>query len=652
MTGPSPVQRLHANLAYLKQRGASDDRIQQELDKFRASQDRISANERKLSGIEKVAAVGSKLGAGATFGLLDEAAGLVGGQSAKDEQRFLQKQLEEENPGVAFGAEVLGSLATPGSLFKAAPKAAGIGRKAFTLLREGAAQGALAGLGNAEGGLEERLRAAAKGATVGSIAAGALGGAGKVVSGSVRKGAEALGLSAPKLEDLVSRVADEDVLAARRKLSDYSGRNLGHEVTVADVLPQGEGALRQAATSNRTVRKQVDTQLRERTNRLSNLADERFSQHTGTAPESMGHAVEGMNEAASQKAQPLYKQASEEAAAAPSVQRLTSAERAQMVELGIPEDKLPPLDAIDEALGLPYVQQRIGQLKSAPRSKFAKLADDDHAVLDQVYKDIGKQIRSLDRKDWSLKADLVQQRAILAEAITSRAPTYKQALSTFADDMAHRDAYLMGHQKTPSDVIPDEIASLEPATVPNYKQGKAQALRRDVPNIDVGEYARFQDVLAPIATKEKAAVFKATFGDNAYREYVKDLLSMAELQRMKGGAGESTTVDKMMEQLQAGGDPHQIAMAIADLVKGNPARAVARAAPLQALDKLRNSRVAKTNAEFLLRRGEPEVTRSLDEIVAMRNAAQRPGTRSYRGNPGKRLIGVTARTAGASAGRP
>lgn len=651
MTGPSPTQKLHANLEYLRERGASPERIHQEIAKFKASQDQISANERKLSGIEKVAAVGSELGSGATFGLLDEAVGLFD-KDAKNEQRFLQHQLAEENPKTAFAANVAGSFATPGSFFKAAPKAAGIGRKVFSVLREGAAQGAAAGVGNNEGGLGERVQAGLKGAGWGTVAAGALGGAGKVISGSVRKGAEALGLTAPSLEELVSKIANEDIAKARLKLEQFKQRRLDTEATVADVLPQGEGALRASATANREVRKRVDQDLRQRSNRLANLAEERFSEHTGTLSESADKTVAGMNSDAAQRARPLYDAAKNEAAAAPHVDRIPASRRAEMEAMGIPPSKIPTADAVDDALALPYVQQRIGQLKSAPRSRFAKLPDDHHELLDQVYKDIGKQIRSLDRKDWALKDDLIQQRGVLADAITSRAPTYKDALNTFAGDMSHRDAYLMGHQHAPSDVIPDEIASLDAATVPNYKQGKAQALRRDVPNLDVGEHARFQDVLAPIATKEKAAVFRATFGDKAYREYVRDLLGMAELQKMKGGAGESTTIDKMMEQLQAGGDPHQIAMAVADLVRGNPARAIARAAPLKVLDNLRHSRVAKTNADFLLRRGEPDVTRSLDEIVTMRDAAQRSSGRSYRGQPGRRVVNAAARIVGSSQGRP
>lgn len=647
---PTPYEKLKANLDYLRKRGASPARQKQEIEKFRQSQERISAEERKLSGVEKVAAVGSKLGSGATFGLLDEAAGLFG-DDEKDVQRFLQNQLREENPGVALAAEVAGGLAVPGSIFKAAPKAAGFARKAGTVLAEGAAQGGLSGLGNAEGGLDERVSAALKGGAAGGATAGALSGVTRGLSRVAGRAGEAMGLTAPSLDDLVNKIPDEDITSARQKLTDLRGRNLAHETTVADVLPQGEGALRQAATSNRAVRKNVDTELRSRSNRLANEADDRFSQHTGTQRQSARKSVEELNEESATRAKPFYKAAEEEAASAGPSQRLTAAERKQMAEMGVPADKIPS-DAIDEALALPYVQQRITQLRAEPRSGWVKKADDDHALLDQVYKDIGRKIRSLDRKDWELKGDLMKQRAVLVEAITSRAPSYKKALSEFADPQARREAYELGSRKAPADMVPSELSGLDAGESAMYREGKAQALRRDVPNLDVGEFARFQDVLAPIATREKAAVFKATFGEKAYTEYVKDLLAMAGLQRMKAGAGESTTVDKLMEQLQ--GDPSAISGMIAELLRGNPMAAIAKAAPVgrvgQLLDRLRNSKVAQTNADFLLRRGDANVTKSLDELVAMRQAGQRSTGRSYRGQRGRRALGVTARIVGGNAG--
>lgn len=627
MPNPTPkpaAQKMLENIRALRAQGAPPERIKEEITYWRGRIEAESAEERKLSGVEKVAAVGSKMGSGATFGLLDEAVGLFD-EDAKNEQRFLQQQLSEENPGVAMAAEIAGSIATPGSFLKVPAKGASWLRRAGTVVGEGAAQGAAAGFGNAEGSLEDRLGATAKGAGIGSIAAGVIGGAVRGASRIAQRGGEGLGLNAPTLDELVSRIPDDDIVSARQNLSRLSGRKLAHEATVADVLPQGEGALRQAATAGgREVREKVDSELRQRMNRLSNEADDRFSGYTGTQRQSAKRSIEDLNEEASQRAKPHYKAAEEEAA-----------------NFKFADDAAPEF-RIGDAVQLPYVQQRIAHLKSQPRSRFAKAADDDQKLLDQVYKDIGQEIRALPREKWSLKQDLVQQRALLAEAMTVRAPSYRKALDEFADPMQRRDAFELGNKRAPGDMVPSQMKGMDPAEASAFREGKAALLRQDAPNMDIGEFARFQDVLAPVASREKVEVFKATFGDKAYKEYVTDLLEMAGLQRMKAGGGESTTIDKALEQLNA--EPEAIVGMIQSALTGNPISALTQRIPLAALDRLRNNKTAKVNADFLLRRGEPEVRRSLDELVTrrVRNNAGRGRQRSGEG--------IAARVVGSQVG--
>lgn len=643
------AQKLRENLAHLRARGASREELQGEINRAQSAMDRVSADERKLSGAETFAALGSKAAGGATFELFDEGAGLLGSDTGT--QRFLQRQVEEEHPVLSAAASITGAIANPVRFLKAAPKAASLGAKALRVLGEGAAQGAASGLGAGEGGSADRAFSALKGGTAGAATAGAIGGVAKGLGAGSRRLGQTLGLTAPKIEEFAARVPDEDITSAQKKLSELKGRRLGDEAMVADLLPQGEGALRQAATSNRTVRKTVDTELRGRSNRLANTADDRFSEYTGTQPTSARKSVEELDAEASQRARPFYQASESEAGAAPKVERLTPQNRSELQGMGV----TPPAgDAIDEALALPYVQTRIGELRKAPRSRFANAADDDHAMLDQVYKDIGRQIRSLDRKDWSLKEDLINQRAILADAITSRAPSYRQALSEFADPMGRKDAFLAGNKREPADVIPSNLAGLDKAETSAFKEGKAALLRQDVPNLEIGEMARFQDVLAPIATREKAGVFKATFGEQAYKDYVADLLEMAGLQRMKAGGGESTTTDKLLEQLQ--GDPDAIVGVVKSLLSGNPVSAITQSVPLKALDKLRNSKQGATNAEFLMRRGD-SAERALEELLGMRTAAKATPSRPVpfgrnRQNARPDIQNTIARLAGATAGRP
>lgn len=648
-------QKLLENVRALRAQNAPKERIQDEIDYWKPKVAAESADERKLSGLETVAALGSKAAGGATFETFDEGASLLG--SDTDTQRFLQRQVEQEHPVLSAGANILGAVANPVRFLKAAPAAASFVAKAARVLGEGAAQGAASGFGAGEGNPAERAISTLKGATAGAATAGAIGGAAKTLGASTRKLGQSLGLTAPKIEEFASRIPDDDIAAAQQKLAQIKSRRLGDEAMVADLLPQGEGALRQAATSNRTVRKTVDTELRGRSNRLANTADDRFSEYTGTQPSSARKSIEELDAEAAQRAGPHYKAAADEAAyRGPAVPepRLTVAQRAELSTQGVPADKLPPTDAIDEALGLPFVQQRIGQLKQAPRSRFANASDDDHGLLDQVYKDIGRQIRSLDRKDWSLKEDLIQQRAILADALTSRAPSYRQALSEFADPMGRKDAFLAGNKREPADVIPSNLAGLDKGETAAFKEGKASLLRQDVPNMEIGEMARFQDVLAPIATREKADVFRATFGADALREYQRDLLEMAGLQRMKAGGNESTTTDKFLEQLQ--GEPEAIVGVVKALLSGNPIQAVTGAVPMKALDRLRNSKQGATNAEFLMRRGDA-AERALEELLGIRNAAKTTppspipfGRDRMKARPDAR--NAVSRLTGASAGRP
>lgn len=641
-------QKLRENLAALREQGAPREVIQQEINRAKSAYDRVSADERKLSPMENMAAMGSSLASGATFGGFDELAGLVGGQGAKDTQRFLQGQFREENPGQSMILEGMGSLAMPGTILKPAARAASTLAKAGRVVGEGALQGAAAGFGNAEGNVRDRLGEAFTGAGAGSVMAGAFGGAGKMIGRTARGIGEWAGVVAPKIERVADNIPEADLGKARERLAQLTGRNLGHETMVADVLPQGEGVLRQQAVAGgREIRKRVDAELRQRSNRLANEADDRLSQHTGTQRQSARRSVEDLSAEASTRARPHYQAAAQEAAAAPKVDRLSAAQRAEMEAMGVPGGKVPT-DVIDEALALPFVQKRIPELRAAPRSTFAKATDDDHGLLDQVYKDIGQEIRSLPREQWALKQDLIKQRGVLAEAITSRAPSYRAALDEFADPMARRDAYELGADSAPADIIPSQMKDLDPAQVPSFKEGKVQTLRRDVPNMDVGEFARFSDVLAPIANREKADVFKATFGEPAYQEYLRDVLEMAQLQRMKAGAGESTTVDKMMEQIQA--DPDALVGVFQSLLSGSPIQAVTKAARFdKIIGRMRASKSAQGNADFLLQRGEGNVASALDRIEQLRAEGKLPGSRDWRRpNP----TAAVARQSGAATGRP
>jgi PIN domain nuclease of toxin-antitoxin system len=237
----------------------------------------------------------------------------------------------------------------------------------------------------------------------------------------------------------------------------------------------------------------------------------------------------------------------------------------------------------------------------------------------------------------------------------SRAPSYGKALESYSGDMAMKDAYVSGSKPSPADMIQAEMGELSGSEAKMFKEGKAQTLRANVPNADLGEFARFSDVLAPVASREKAEVFKATFGPDAYQEYLTDLIEMAKMQKMRAGAGESTTVDKLLEQLQVSNPD---IMDVVGMLAGggmNPRNLASKALNMVGVDKLLASKKnAATNASFLLRSGE-DIPRTLDEMVRMRSLAETPRHPLLFKNDNRPTLdqvkNTTAREAGAVVGR-
>lgn len=668
MENPTPYQKLAANLAYLRKRGASPERQKQEIEKFKLSQDAKTKAERALSGAEKYSAVVSKGLSGASFGLADEGLGLLLGDDTKQEQRFLQKQLDEENPELAFGAELAGALATPGSFLKAAPRAASMATKVGTVLAEGALQGGASALGNAEGNLEERFDETRTGTGIGAGAAALTGGLIKGGSRVVGNVADRFGVKAPKLQRTMERLADntpdEDIAAARQRMQVLGDRKLGHEMMVADVLPQGEGALRQAATSNKTVRKAVDSEIKGRNNRLANLADERLLEHTGATGASTESTLAGMRKSAQEKSRSFYAAAEQEANAfdAANPRTVSSATVGELRHMKVPEEKIaealgaihPVRAQLQSAAQQPYVQKEIQRLKgiqvmhghevqTGVRSQFRGLADDDHRMLDQVYKNLGDDIRGLGEKEYksglgnderSLLRDLIEQRGVLRDAIGGRSPSYLRALDEYAGDASAGRAFERGAKSrdVPADMIPDELASLDAPNQPFYKRGAAETFRSDVPASELGDLARFQSVLKNMSTKEDVARFRALYGDDTLKSYLGQIVEMARLQGMKAGGGESTTVDKLMEQMQA--DPEALAGMVGQLLRGNPMAAMAQFSPAtgfsKVLDNLRRSKSAQQNADFLMQRGDNKVKEALDLIERLRAEGKLPRPRNFR----------------------
>lgn len=637
----SIAQKMRENVEYMRARPQEFTRedIEQEIQHWKAKLDEESAGERKLSGAEKVAAFGSKVASGATFGFFDEL-------MDTDTQRFLQDQYQKEHPYLATGAEVLGSLATPGSFLKVA-KVAPLRAKAAAAVGEGVIQGGLSAAGNANGSLEDRVRAGTFGGGAGGVVSGLIAGATKT-GGAVRRAAAAKrGVATPSLDEIVTSIPPANIAKAKQNYAEFAARGLGDEAKIIDVLPDAESVGRAARTANRDVAKTMDAELRRRSNRLANVADERFSQHTGTDPVSDAKARAERLKKAQDEASPLYEQSRNEAA---SYDPASAA----------PDFTTP------EVLNRPRIKSAVKRVIADDPERFGGNVFADpklsHDVLDQAYKDMGEEIRYLQSKVRAKTASAFERRVVkrmirdrehLKKAISVRSKTYPEALDKYAGEIAHRDALEMGAKEAPADMIPDEMASLDPATIRDYKQGKAGTLRANTPNPDLGEYARFFDVLTPVASKEKAAVFKATFGEDAYKEYMADLLAMAKMQRVKAGAGQSETVDKLIEQIQLGGNPDLMDLVVQLGTGGvtSPRSWISQGLSAVGMDRLLASkRNAMDNATWVLSGGQ-NTPQLLDDVIQRQSLARTPQlpvmvrgdwrpTRDFVKNPAARVTGA------------
>ena len=106
----------------------------------------------------------------------------------RDDARSRQQQFSEENPKTALGAELFGGIFSP--INKIAPGLGTTGtrgvRTAQSIAR-GGAEGALAGLGEGQGSLEEQLQNAKTGGTIGGLASGVMTRVGGALGDAVSK---------------------------------------------------------------------------------------------------------------------------------------------------------------------------------------------------------------------------------------------------------------------------------------------------------------------------------------------------------------------------------------------------------------------------------------------------------------------------------
>jgi len=263
---------------------------------------------------------------GPTFGFADEiGSGIAAGVAklAGDEKpygdiyREMQGQVHaeqegfrEENPVLATGLEVVGSL--PMGLVAGGKVAAGktLGRQIGRGVATGAASGAAYGAGTAEEG--ERLEGGAKGAAIGATVGGVLPAAGvglKKLGGAVGSVWKTMARSADdKADDFINTLARDAGLTPEMVVQKLD--ELGEGATLADVDKNFLNSAVTLLNKNPKLKQQVgdfltERQTGQRADIVKNLVDD-----IGDIPaDNLDDALDGLAKARSKQAGPLYREA-------------------------------------------------------------------------------------------------------------------------------------------------------------------------------------------------------------------------------------------------------------------------------------------------------------------------------------------------------
>ena len=236
----------------------------------------------------------------------------------QDAEKNLQ-DFEARRPKTAMAATLAGGLASP--INRIAP---GVGRAPWSSIGRGAAEGAVAGLGEAKGGstLEEAMIEGAKGATTGGVLSGAfsgLGKAGRIISGrgdnpNLSRIAE--NLDQPDGSFKPIQLADNEGGLAGDIYRNVFGRSWGRKNLVDQETPFVERALKKAVEMDEQLIRasdQADDLLKTRIQGASTQAANRLTELDAAAANAIDDAARGGTAKAASRAARFRRQAAQAA---------------------------------------------------------------------------------------------------------------------------------------------------------------------------------------------------------------------------------------------------------------------------------------------------------------------------------------------------
>lgn len=537
-----------------------------------------------LTGIENVrGGLGSAL-QGATFNLSDEIVGGARGLLSRDltmgegidEERAQLGRFREENPKTALGLELGGGLATglgaAGAVAGGAKGAAAVGRVAAS----GVGGGAIGGYGSGEGGpvSASRLGRAGVGGALGGTAGYALGKVatsrvgdavsrqgrdlldalveasdGPAAYGVTRAGVEAVDpTTQAAVRSIFERMgsdADGGLPKARTVLDELRESGQGEAAMAADVLPGGSRELRRASNISPTGEAMARERLTRRGANVGPRVRSALTKATGLTPETTQGGVGDLVAARAAKADPSFATARAE---------------------GVANRMTPRTPEIDAFLNEPDVRGIVEELSQM--RKFRGMSPDDPEMLDAIFKVFS------DRQGKVMASQLVNPKnvgrfegenigAAKSQALDAISgprgpmPSYRRAVTEFADDSQLKDAYESGVSlfNKPVGDIRSAMAKMTPDEQELFKRGAFDALiekRVDPlsPNPALGEAARQSKGAGQAAVNTQAAAdrIREVFGADELARL--EAAARAEgrfHQTLTEGVGNSTTAKQLQD---------------------------------------------------------------------------------------------------------
>lgn len=196
----------------------------------------------RRSEISSLGAFGRGMVQGGTFGLADEAIGLVSPEAA---QRWRDdiNLLRETDKGAMFAAELAGGMLMPAvgagaGAAKLAQHVPGVAARLMAGTVAGAAGGAMTGFGEAEGGVRERLPETLGGGLFGGLLGGLTGGLGYGLGFAGRRLGGGRAAAAPA-EARAGRILQDELRGMGKKVEDLPDAMaaIGPDALPADVSP-------------------------------------------------------------------------------------------------------------------------------------------------------------------------------------------------------------------------------------------------------------------------------------------------------------------------------------------------------------------------------------------------------------------------------